>query len=116
MHDILDFFRTLTTKEGMETFISLHGALVAYIVLFAIIFAETGLLVGFVLPGDSLLVVAGLVAATGKVPLDIWTLDGLLIAATILGDASGYFIGRRSGPRLMRRPNGRIFKHEYLER
>ena len=74
-----------------------------YVVLVAIVFVETGLLIGFFLPGDSLLITAGLVAATGA--LNIWWLNVLLVAAAILGDSVGYAIGWRAGPRLFTRPS-----------
>ena len=89
--------------------------------LFTIIFAETGLLVGFFLPGDSLLVLAGLVAAVGaesKLGVDInlgVVLVGLFIAATV-GAQTGYLIGRKAGPALFRRPESRFFKQEYVEK
>jgi membrane-associated protein len=83
-----------------------------YAVLVAIVFAETGLLVGFFLPGDSLLVMAGLVAATGD--LEIVTLMVLLSAAAIIGDTVGYWFGFKTGPRLFARPDSRLFKREHL--
>src|SRR3954453_10007492 len=89
--------------------------------LFAIIFAETGLLVGFFLPGDSLLVLAGLVCAVGaKSDLDVHlnlagTLIGLFISA-VAGAQVGYFIGRTAGPALFRRPDSRLFKREHVEK
>ncbi len=83
-----------------------------YIGLFAIIFSETGLLIGFFLPGDSLLVTAGLFAADGK--LDIFLLNILLIIAAITGDAVGYNIGKRAGKKLYNRPNSRFFRQDYL--
>ena len=87
--------------------------------LFAIIFAETGLLIGFFLPGDSLLVLAGLFAATGDkapVPLSLpIVLVGCFIAA-VAGAQTGYLIGARAGPRLFRRPESRLFKHEHVEK
>jgi membrane-associated protein len=85
-----------------------------YAVLVAIVFAETGLLIGFFLPGDSLLITAGLVAATGH--LDIWALNALLIAAAIVGDSVGYAIGRRAGPRLFTRPRSLLFDPRHVER
>ncbi len=108
---ISDLLHTFTTADGLSAFVR-SGEVVAYIVLFCIIFAETGLLVGFFLPGDSLLVIAGLLAANGD--LDIVLLNTLLIPAAIIGDAVGYNIGLRSGKRLMSRPNSRLFKHEHL--
>lgn len=85
-----------------------------YLTLALIIFAETGLLIGFFLPGDSLLVTTGLLIATGVVDLNIWALNALLIAAAIIGDATGYFIGRKMGQKLYDRPNSRFFKKEHL--
>jgi membrane-associated protein len=85
-----------------------------YAVLIAIVFTETGLLIGFFLPGDSLLITAGLVAAAGH--LDIWWLNLLLILAAILGDSVGYAIGRRLGPRLFTRPQSLLFNPRHVER
>ncbi len=85
-----------------------------YIGLFAIIFAETGLLIGFFLPGDSLLVTAGLLIASGRVQMDVWWLIVLLSIAAIVGDAVGYSIGRRTGQALYNRPQSRFFKRDHL--
>lgn len=83
-----------------------------YIVLFAIIFAETGLLVGFFLPGDSLLVSAGLFAAKGD--LNIVYLIVLLSIAAILGDSFNYWLGKKTGHKLFHREDSRFFKKENL--
>ncbi|MBI2467825.1 MAG: VTT domain-containing protein [Candidatus Rokubacteria bacterium] len=85
-----------------------------YAVLVGIVFTETGLLVGFFLPGDSLLVTAGLVAAAGG--LDIWVLDGLLIVAAVVGDSVGYAIGYRTGPKIFRKEESRWFSRRHLVR
>jgi membrane-associated protein len=85
-----------------------------YGVLVAIVFTETGLLVGFFLPGDSLLVTAGLVAATGA--LDIWWLNALLIVAAVVGDSVGYAIGYRAGPRIFTREESLLFRPSHVER
>jgi membrane-associated protein len=85
-----------------------------YLVLVAIVFTETGLLVGFFLPGDSLLITAGLVAATGA--LNIWWLNLLLIVAAVVGDSVGYAIGWRIGPRLFRREKSLLFNPKHVER
>ncbi len=86
-----------------------------YTVLFVIIFAETGLLAGFFLPGDSLLVTAGLVCALdGQMKIEI--LLALLSAAAILGDSTGYAIGRFLGPRLFSKPNSFFFRKSHLEK
>ena len=80
--------------------------------LVAVVFAETGLMVGFFLPGDSLLVTAGLFAAKGD--LDIVWLNLALMAAAIAGDATGYWIGRRAGQALYRRENSFFFRKQHL--
>ena len=80
----------------------------------AIVFSETGLMVGFFLPGDSLLVTAGVFAATGQ--LSIWTLNVLAVAAAIAGDTLGYWVGRKAGPALFARPKSRFFNPAHLKR
>lgn len=85
-----------------------------YVALAAIVFTETGLLIGFFLPGDSLLITAGLVAATGA--LDIWWLNILLSVAAIVGDSVGYAIGYRTGPRIFTREDSRWFNRAHLVR
>ncbi len=82
--------------------------------LIVIIFAESGLLIGFFLPGDSLLVTAGLLASAGKLNLAV-VLVGCF-AAAVIGDQVGYAFGKRVGPALFRRPNSRLFKQEYVDR
>lgn len=86
-----------------------------YTVLVGIVFAETGLLAGFFLPGDSLLVTAGLLAAGGG-PLNIWMLGVLLSAAAIAGDSVGYAIGYHLGPRIFTREHSRLFHRDHLLR
>ncbi|MEX1995459.1 MAG: VTT domain-containing protein [Candidatus Saccharimonadales bacterium] len=79
-----------------------------------VVFAETGLLVGFFLPGDSLLLAAGFFAAKGTFPI-----EALLVVtffAATLGYHSGYLIGRKAGPRLFKRKDGIFFRHEYIEK
>ncbi|HEX9968967.1 MAG TPA: DedA family protein, partial [Acidimicrobiales bacterium] len=80
--------------------------------LFAIVFAESGLLIGFFLPGDSLLFTAGLLASQGKLNLPV-ILVGCFLAA-VAGDQVGYAFGNRVGPALFRRPESRFFKHENI--
>ena len=82
-----------------------------YPALALIIFAETGAMI-FFLPGDSLLVMAGLYAAQGS--LDIVVLNALLIPLAVLGDATSYWIGSRTGPHLFNRPRSRIFRPEHV--
>jgi membrane-associated protein len=101
------FFHQITDVETMVRV----GGLTA---MTAIVFAETGLMFGFFLPGDSLLVTAGVFAATGN--LSIWWLNILLIAAAIVGDTVGYWIGRQAGPALFNRPRSRFFNPAHLKR
>ncbi|HKU18682.1 MAG TPA: DedA family protein [Candidatus Saccharimonadales bacterium] len=80
----------------------------------AIIFAESGMMLGFFLPGDTLLLSAGILAAQGKLPLAM-TIAVVALAA-ILGDNTGYSLGRTMGPRLFRKKDGILFRQEYVER
>ena len=100
----------LTGAYSLDALIRWGG----YVVLVAIVFTETGLLVGFFLPGDSLLITAGLVAAAGG--LNIWWLNVLLAVAAIVGDNVGYAIGARLGPRLFTRPKSLLFNPEHVRR
>jgi len=85
-----------------------------YLGLFGIVFAESGLFVGFFLPGDSLLFTAGFLASQGF--LNIWILAPLAFIAAILGDNFGYAFGRRVGPAIFTRERSLFFHKEYLER
>ncbi len=93
-----------------------------YILIFAIVFAESGLLIGFFLPGDSLLFTAGMFAGgafTAKLPevqFNIWLLVLGIFVAAVTGDQVGYQFGSRVGPALFRRPDSRLFKHEHVEK
>lgn len=79
-----------------------------------IVFLESGLMVGFFLPGDSLLFTAGLLSSKGILP-DIWLLLATIPVAAIAGDQCGYWIGRKFGPPLFNRPDSRFFKREYVD-
>ena len=81
----------------------------------SIIFAETGLLVGFFLPGDSLLFTAGLLTSTGKLPVNIGVLLILLIVCAFIGNQVGYVIGAKAGPAIFNKPDSRVFKREHVE-
>lgn len=85
-----------------------------YALLAGIVFAETGLLVGLFLPGDSLLFTVGVVAGAGR--LNIVQICILLVVFSILGDQSGYALGRHTGPRIFVRPDSLLFKHQYVTR
>jgi len=112
---LLDFLRTLTTPERLIHLLStVVTGWEGYAMLTAIVFAETGLLVGFVLPGDSLLFTIGVVAGAGQLNLTVMLI--LMICACMLGDWCGYLLGRRAGPAIFDRPDSRFFKQEYLRR
>jgi membrane-associated protein len=112
---IIDFIRSLTDPEKLIHLLStVLTGWEGYVVLFLIVFAESGLLVGFFLPGDSLLFTIGVVAGAGK--LDVTSMILMLAAASILGDASGFLIGSKIGYRLFERGNSVIFRREYLDR
>ncbi|MFF2843204.1 DedA family protein [Paenarthrobacter sp. NPDC057981] len=81
----------------------------------AIVFAETGLLVGFFLPGDSMLFTAGLLVSTGAIEFNLWAMCGLIIVAAILGNQTGYLIGSKAGPAIFNKPDSRLFKRENVE-
>jgi len=81
-----------------------------------IVFAECGLLIGFFLPGDSLLFTAGLFVATGVLTTPLWLVCILLTVCAVVGNAVGYWIGYTAGPALFRRPNSRLFREAYVLR
>lgn len=110
LYQIKDF---LNPKIIIETLLDKLGLFV-YVGLFFIIFAETGLAVGFFLPGDSLLVVAGLFAAAGK--LNLWLMLVTLFIAAVVGDAVGYYSGKKVGPAVFNRPKSRFFNPEHLRK
>src|SRR5687767_790426 len=85
-----------------------------YLGLFAIIFAESGLFFGFFLPGDSLLLTAGLLASPSKNLLNIWILMPLLFMAAVLGDNIGYWFGKKFGPPLFKRESSLLFRSKNL--
>ena len=109
--DFIDLFLHLDTH--LQTVIQNYGTW-TYVILFFIIFCETGLVVTPILPGDSLLFAAGAFAATGS--LDLAWLLILLTVAAVLGDAVNYAIGRFMGPKVFSQPDSRFLKREYLDR
>ena len=112
---LLDFLRSLTDPEKL---IQLLGTLLSgwygYAALFAIVYSETGLLLGFFLPGDSLLFTVGVVAGAGH--LDIVLVNVLLMTAAILGDSTAFVLGRQTGPKIFSRADSTFFKQEYVTR
>jgi len=105
MHTLIEWFNRL---RDVQSLVQTAG----YAGLTALIFAETGLFVGFFLPGDSVMVSAGLFAQRGY--LSIGLLGSLLTAASIVGDSTGYWIGRATGPRMFRREDSLLFKRRHL--
>jgi membrane-associated protein len=85
-------------------------------VLCLIIFAECGLLVGFFLPGDSLLFVAGLFVAKGTIETPLWAVCALVTICAFVGNVCGYWIGAKAGPALFNKPNSKLFKREHVEK
>jgi membrane-associated protein len=115
MHAIVNFLKALYNAERLlELARTLLASSLGLAGLFGIVFAETGLLVGFFLPGDSLLFSVGF--ASGAVGLNLYWLSGMLMCAAILGDNIGYLLGFHSGPRIFRRPKSRFFHPDHLRR
>ena len=111
----IDIFRSLTNPERLIQLLStVFGGWWGYALLTAIVFAETGLLLGFFLPGDSLLFTVGVVAGAGQ--LNIALIIVVLAAAAIIGDGVGYYLGRTTGPAIFARPDSALFKREHLRR
>jgi membrane-associated protein len=106
MDFLQNFFHTVYNVPELIRIVGQYG-------LPLIIFAETGLLLGFFLPGDSLLITAGLFAARGDLSLP--TLLATLIPAAIIGNATGYAIGKRTGKALYSRPDSLLFRREHLK-
>ncbi|MHB1095422.1 MAG: VTT domain-containing protein [Gemmatimonadaceae bacterium] len=110
MDFILDLFHRLRDLDALVAWAGMAG-------MATIIFTETGLFVGFFLPGDSLLVTAGLLSATPDSPVkfDITQLGFLLSAAAILGDNTNYWVGRLTGPKIFNRDDSMFFKKKYVD-
>ena len=109
-HQIKD----LINPKNIIEFLTTKGLLLTYAGLVFIVFAETGLALGFFLPGDSLLVVAGLFASAGK--LNVFVLLTALFVAAVVGDAVGYYSGHKLGPRLFTRKKSLLFRPSHLEK
>ncbi len=115
MHEFLDFVKSLYNAERLLNLVKmLLASPLGLAGLFGIVFAETGLLVGFFLPGDSLLFSVGV--ASGAASVNVYMLAGMLMCAAIIGDNVGYFLGRSAGPRIFSRPKSRFFHPDHLAR
>jgi membrane-associated protein len=108
---VRQFWHLISTPEGLKTLIGWGGIPI----MTFIVFAETGLLIGFFLPGDSLLFIAGFLSSeAGGKAIDILYLNLFLMAAAIIGDTVGYWIGHRAGPAIFNRPQSRFFRRDHL--
>ena len=115
LHAFLDFLHTLTDPDRLIHLLStVVTGWYSYALLMAVVFVETGLLFGFVLPGDSLLFTIGVVTGAGR--LDPRLIGVALFVACMAGDFSGYLLGRRAGKAVFNRPDSRFFKQDYLRR
>lgn len=118
---ISDFISDLLKYINPEFILTWAGNS-AVVVLFIIIFAETGLLIGFFLPGDSLLFLAGVFTATGHILpgfssfTAVLILIAILIVAAVSGDQFGYLLGRKVGPAIFDKPKSKLFNPEYVKR
>lgn len=112
---LLEVWHSLTDPDRLiHLLASVLTGWLGYALLAGIVFAETGLLVGLFLPGDSLLFTIGVVAGAGS--LDIVQICTLLVICSVAGDQSGYFLGHQTGPSIFRRPDSLLFKQEYVTR
>src|SRR2546423_7197478 len=110
---LLEVWRSLTDPDRLIHLLSqVITGWWGYALIAGIVFAESGLLFGLFLPGDSLLFTVGVVAGAGQ--LDIVEICLLLLVASIGGDQTGYYLGRRTGPRIFTRPDSRLFKKQYV--
>lgn len=110
MIDSLSLFAAL---PGLDLVDIITGA--GILAVLFVIFAESGLLIGFFLPGDSLLFTAGILVHAGVLNINIFVFILLLWLAAVLGDSVGYTFGRRAGPHIFKRPDARIFKQKYVQ-
>ena len=115
IHQAIVFLHSLTNPDKLIELLSTSmTGWAGYFLLFLIVFAESGLLVGFFLPGDSLLFTVGIVAGAGK--LHIGTIIAMLAIASMAGDGIGFLLGATVGYRLFQNPKSKIFRREYLDR
>jgi len=114
LDSILHFLRSLYTSEGLKQLIEWVGPLTFCGIVSGILFVETGLFIGFFLPGDSLLVTAGIFAGQNVVPLQGLLIPGIFCA--IIGDQLGYWIGRTAGPAIYKKKDSFLFRRSHLQR
>src|ERR1700691_5995097 len=115
MQPVLDFLKSLYNAQRLLELVgTLLSSPVGLAGLAGIVFAETGLLAGFFLPGDSLLFSVGV--ASGAAGINVWLVGGMVMAAAILGDNLGYCLGYHAGPRVFSRPKSRFFHPDQIQR
>lgn len=115
LQQFIGFLHSLTNPDKLIELLSTNmTGWAGYLLLFLIVFAESGLLVGFFLPGDSLLFTVGIVAGAGK--LHIGAIIAMLAIASMAGDGIGFLLGATLGYRLFKNPKSKIFRREYLDR
>lgn len=112
--ELLHALKELLNPKNIIDWLTTKGLLLTYFGLIFIVFAETGLAIGFFLPGDSLLVVAGLIARAGR--LNVAILLSTLFVAAVVGDAVGYYSGLKLGPRLFTRKKSLLFRPSHLQK
>ncbi|HSI82648.1 MAG: VTT domain-containing protein [Candidatus Methylacidiphilales bacterium] len=116
---MFEWIKWMHSDGFVNSVFSSGSANVALLILFAILFAETGLLIGFFLPGDSLLIAVGAVVASQLTPdgehlINIWVVNLVLVAGAIIGDQVGYLLGLKTGPAIFARDDSRFFKKKYV--
>jgi membrane-associated protein len=114
VRNFLHFLQRLTNPQSLAVLTGEMGLWV-YVLMFTIVFCETGLVILPFLPGDSLLFALGALGAVPGIPLNLWLMGGLLILAAFLGDALNYAIGRRLGPAVFHRADSRWLNRRHLE-
>lgn len=111
----MNITQLLDAQVWIEALVNQYGPASVFIVC-GLLFAETGLLVGFFLPGDSILFPMGLMMATGNLPFPLWAACLLFAASAWLGDQTGYWLGRRVGPAIFNKPKSKFFNHRNVEK
>jgi len=113
MHQIVDFLKSLYNAERLLDLVrGMLGNPLGLAALFAIVFSETGLLIGVIIPADSILFTIGV--ASGAAGINVYLLAVMLMCAAIIGDNVAYFLGRRAGPRIFSKPKSRFFHPDHL--
>lgn len=110
---IAPFLQSFSSIPGLDLVDLITGLGVLAVLI--VIYAESGLLVGFFLPGDSLLFTAGILVNAGKLNIDIHLFVILLFVAAVLGDNTGYWFGKKTGPMLFKKPDAKLFKQKYIK-